>query len=204
MEGDWEMGMNSHIFNIVFYWYEHVFHWVNDICVLEENVLSCWSGLQNVQRISGTPFWLTFMPRCKRIAMKGVEGSSIILVLAHTSWQDPRIYFSGIMQTSPHNIRSMKMARLGIFTPWELANATNQRTASSLLPKKADSSTFLSTPVAVPEPFGGLPAASSPQSTAGLTAGCPGMCLPLEYCKVLLALFSLCPVSHSRRLCLCQ
>lgn len=63
------------------------------------------------------------------------------------------------------------MARLGIFTPWESANATNQRTPSSLLPKKADSSTFLSTPVAVPEPFGGLPAASSPQSTGWVNSG---------------------------------
>ena len=50
-------------------------------------------------------------------------------------------------------IGGMKLARLGIYTPWKLANATNQGTPFPFLPERADCSAFPSPSLAALSPW---------------------------------------------------
>ena len=58
--------------------------------------------------------------------MKGEAIPRVELELACTSSQEPMIDLPGTVQTSRDPTGGTKVTRLGIFTPWKLANAKSQ------------------------------------------------------------------------------
>lgn len=121
---------------------ERVFCWLDDICVLREKgcvVLLIW-----LAEFKGN-FWNpTLMnasspeqPLPNIVVTEGAAVTSIELELACTSRQEPGVCLSGIVQTGLCHISSVKTARVGTFTPQELASATNQGTPSPFLSEGA-------------------------------------------------------------------
>lgn len=101
-----------------------------------------------------SPQW----PWLKIIITKEAAVPSIVLELACTSWWEPSVHFSGIVQTSPRHIGTMK-----IFTPQKVADSTNQDTSSPFLPEGASYYTLTCTSQqCLPEPFACPRASSSP------------------------------------------